>query len=200
MSLGPNASPLVDTAERVRDGLFLAASRTYAEQYIEPLVRAKYELAEPSGDDHDAVGPDQTLYEIKASKVMRRRHNRRGSRSLLERVLFEVDDTPLNRYFDSGRRHVEDYDANIQNVKRDHFDVLIYVLLFKDCLMIFETSSGSFAKGLFPNWSAKHGRYDEEGKSGQFPISKANIAWHEDNTLIDIMSYFEAAELLESSE
>lgn len=36
-------------ANKVRDGLFLAASRTYAEQYIEPIIRKKYGLSDTSG-------------------------------------------------------------------------------------------------------------------------------------------------------
>lgn len=182
--------------DRVRDGLFLAASRTYAEQYVEPIIRRKFDLLEPTSADHDAIGPDGVLYEIKASKVMRRRNNRKGSRTLLGRVLYEVEDTPLNRYFDSSDRHFEDYDANIQNVKRDHFDVLIYTLMFKDCLMVFSAPTEDIKTGTFSKWSDKHGRYDAVGKSGQFPIDKSNITWHEENYFECSIDYGEVTRLL----
>ena len=169
----------VERGELVRDGLFSAASRTYAEQYIEPLIRQKFNLLEPSGDDYDADDREGHRYEIKAS------------------IIYEVEDSPLHRYFDSSERFNEDYDANIQNVKRDHFDTLIYVLLFKDCLRIFFANVSTIASGLLPNWSDKHGRYDEEGKSGQFPISKSNIEWHESQNLEYVMTYEVAAQIFQ---
>jgi hypothetical protein len=189
--------PLQDIELWVRDGLFLAASRTYAEQYIEPIVRSKFDLLEPTSDDHDAVGYDGTRFEIKASKVLRKRSNGKGEKPLLDRVIFEATDSQLKRYFESAERYEENYNANIQNVKRDHFDKLIYVLLFSDCLKIFSADSGMIRKGSFASWSDKHGRYDEHGKSGQFPISKENIKWHEDNNFELDMSYFEATKILE---
>jgi hypothetical protein len=187
----------VERGELVRDGLFSAASRTYAEQYIEPLIRQKFNLLEPSGDDYDAGDREGQRYEIKASKVMRRRNNRKDSKTIMARILYEVEDSPLHRYFDSSERLNEDYDANIQNVKRDHFDTLIYVLLFKDCLRIFFANVSTIASGLLPNWSDKHGRYDQEGKSGQFPISKSNIEWHESQNLEYVMTYEEAAQIFQ---
>ena len=186
--------------EKIRDALFLAASRTYAEQYIEPLLRARFRLKRPEGDDHDAIDDDGRKYEIKASKVMRRRANKTGDRSLIGRILFEVDDSPLDRYFDSALAHTEDYDANIQNVKRDHFDILLYALLFRDCIKVFSAKSQDISRTSFPNWSDKHGRYDQEGKSGQFPISNRNYKWHEANNLIDTLPYAVVAEIFQSLE
>ena len=75
----------MEARELVRDGLFSAASRTYAEQYIEPLIREKFNLLEPSGDDYDAGDREGNRYEIKASKVMRRRNNRKASKTIMER-------------------------------------------------------------------------------------------------------------------
>ena len=187
----------MEARELVRDGLFSAASRTYAEQYIEPLIREKFNLLEPSGDDYDAGDREGDRYEIKASKVMRRRNNRKESKAIMARIMYEVEDSPVNRYFDSSERFAEDYDVNIQNVKRDHFDTLIYVLLFKDCLKIFFADVLTISSGRLPNWSDKHGRYDQEGKSGQFPINKSNIEWHETHNLEYTMFYDEAAQIFQ---
>ncbi len=186
-----------ELAEAVRDGLFQAASRTYAEQYLEPIIRAKFGLKLPTGGDHDATDKSGKRIEIKTSKVLKTRDNRAGSRSLLNRVLYEAEATPLSRYFDSEHRYTADYDANIQNVKRDHFDFLIYALLFKDTIMIFQAKTNDIEKGKFANWSDKHGRYDQEGKSGQFPISSSNIKWHEDRYLECLLPYREVAEILQ---
>jgi len=182
--------------DQVRDGLFLAASRTYAEQYVEPFIRRKFDLLEPDGNDHDAIDRSGRRYEIKASKVMRRRKNSKKTRPLLDRVYFEVHSSPLKRYFDASQRFDEDYLANIQNVKRDHFDFLIYVLLFRDGVWVFQAPRDAIAKGKFLNWSDKHGRYDAEGKSGQFPINRLSIQWHEDHCLHCVMDYREVGMLM----
>ena len=60
---------------KVRNGLFLAASRTYGEQYVEPFIRNQYDLIDPPGNDHDGVGKDGTRYEIKSSKVLKKTEN-----------------------------------------------------------------------------------------------------------------------------
>ena len=187
----------IELADAVRDGLFQAASRTYAEQYLEPIIRAKFGLMPPPGGDYDAIDNNGNRFEIKASKVLQTRENRAGSRSLLNRVLYEAEGTPLSRYFDSEHRFTQNYDANIQNVKRDHFDFLIYALLFKDAVLIFQAHTSEIEKGKFSNWSDKHGRYDQEGKSGQFPISKINIKWHEERYLKCLMRYTEVVDILE---
>ena len=179
----------------IRDGLILAASRTYAEQYIEPFIRHFYDLEEPHGDDHDAVGSDLTKYEIKACKVLRASDNRRGTKSLLDRILFEHTNLPTNRLVSFADATKERYDANVQNVKRDHFDVLIYSLLFADCVKIFWVNAADISTGALPGWSDKHGRYDALGKSGQFNVTKSTIDWHVRRTLMDTVSYAEMARI-----
>ena len=186
-----------DLVIKVRDGLFLAPSRTYAEQYVEPLVRERYELLEPGGGDHDAVGTDGTKYEIKSSKVLHPAGNGKGSKTLIDRILFESDHHVTKRLVPFNEHKSADYLANIQNVKRDHFEVLIYVLLFEDCVKVFFANATDISKGKFPSWSDKHGRYDAHGKSGQFPITKATIDWHIQHHLVDTITYTEVAEIFE---
>lgn len=181
--------------KNVRDGLFLASSRSYGEQYIEPLVRAKYELIDPISNDHDGADSEGKLYEIKACKVLRATHNHKRAKSLLERILFENENATTNRLVAFAESQTAEYLANVQNVKRDHFDYLIYVLLFEDCIQIFSAKKEDIATGIFTSWSDKHGRYDELGKSGQFGISKRNIQWHLDNHLKDTVSYEEAVKI-----
>ena len=86
------------------------------------------------------------------------------------------------------------YDANVQNVKRDHFDVLIYVLLFADIVKIFWADMGEISQGKFLGWSDKHGRYDALGKSGQFAVTRSTIEWHLERHLRDTVTYYEVAE------
>jgi len=184
-----------DLAIQVRDGLFRAASRTYAEQYVEPLVRARYELHEPTSNDHDAISADGTTFEIKACKVLKTSTNRAGKRSLLERVLYENSNAPTQRLVPFQSRDKVDFDANVQNVKRDHFDMLLYVLLFEDTIKVFEAESEQIATGIFRGWSDKHGRYDALGKSGQFSVNRRTIEWHLQTTLKDSLTYNDAVDI-----
>ena len=183
------------TTKGIRDGLFLASSRSYGEQYIEPLIRAKYALHEPTSNDHDGTDSKGKRYEIKACKVLRATHNHKRAKTILERILFEGENTETNRLIPFTDCQKAEYLANVQNVKRDHFDYLIYVLLFEDCMKIFFAKRGDIALGRFSNWSDKHGRYDALGKSGQFAITKRNIQWHLDTHLKDTLSYREAVSL-----
>lgn len=184
-----------ELAIKIRNGLFLAASRTYGEQYVEPFIRHTYRLIDPPGNDHDGVGTDGTRYEIKASKVLKKTANISKSKKILDRVLFENDNAQINRLLPFSAAKEFKYDANIQNVKRDHFEELIYVLLFEDCVKVFQIKAEEIAK--IPRWSDKHGRYDALGKSGQFMISKSTIEWHLENQLKDTFSYAQVAKTYE---
>ncbi len=176
---------------KIRDGLFLASSRSCGEQYIEPFIRKKYKLNDPKSNDHDATDKNGKRYEIKACKVLCATNNGKKSKTLIERILFESSNIETNRLVLFSDCKVVEYLANVQNVKRDHFDYLIYVLLFEDCAKIFFVKKESITTGHFSNWSDRHGRYDELGKSGQFGITKKNIQWHLDNYLKDTVSYEE---------
>ena len=127
--------------KRIRNGLFLAPSRSYGEQYVEPFVRKKYDLKDPTGNDND--GTDQTgkRYEIKACKVLRATGYSKKLKTIIERILFENNNLETNRLVLFSESKTAEYLANVQNVKRDHFDYLIYVLLFADCVKIFFAKS-----------------------------------------------------------
>jgi len=175
--------------QKIRDGLFLASSRTYGEQYVEPFIREKYDLIEPKDNAHDATDKNGKQYEIKSCKVLRETGNTDKSKSLYERILFENTNLETSRLIPFSESNTANYGANVQNVKRDHFHTLIYVMLFEDCAKVFFIGKDEIES--IPNWSDKHGRYDQLGKSGQFPITKNNIVWHIENTLKDTVTYEE---------
>ena len=182
--------------KKIRNGLFLASSRSYGEQYIEPFVRKKYNLKDPTGNNNDGTDKCGKRYEIKSCKVLRATDNSKKSKTIIERILFENNNIETNRLIPFSECKTAAYLANVQNVKRDHFDYLIYVLLFEDCVKIFSAKKEEInAKKNFSSWSDKHGRYDEFGKSGQFGISKNNIQWHLDNHLKDTVSYNEMKDI-----
>jgi hypothetical protein len=180
-----------EIVKKIRDGLFLAPSRSYGEQYVEPFIRKKYGLNDPGSNDYDAIDNNGKRYEIKACKVLKAAGNGKRLKTIIERILFENNNLETNRLVPFSECKTADYLANVQNVKRDHFDYLIYVLLFADCVKIFSAKKEDIGTGIFMNWSDRHGRYDAVGKSGQFGITKSNIQWHIDNHLKDTVTYQE---------
>jgi hypothetical protein len=172
--------------EHFRNGMFLAPSRTYGETYMEPIIRKICGLSKSSTSENDALNENNEGVEVKCSKVLQVKAK---SKSLLERIIAESENDPLKRMVSFDDCLDENYDANIQNVKRDHFSELVYVLLFKDCIKIFKSNRDDIS--TIPNWSDKHGRYDAPGKSGQFNIKKKNISWHIQNNLVNTLTWDE---------
>jgi len=146
-------------------------------------------------NDHDGIDKTGKRYEIKCCKVLRASGNGKKLKTIIDRILFENNNLETNRLIPFSEHKTADYLANVQNVKRDHFDYLVYVLLFSDCVKIFMARREDIATGKLLNWSDRHGRYDEVGKSGQFGITKSNIQWHLDNLLKDTVSYQEMTDV-----
>ncbi len=157
---------------------------------MEPLIRALYGLSESSSDDHDAVDPITVQkYEIKCSKVLTSyAAAAKANLNLFDRICAEGPTMPL-RAVAYKERYEASYGSNIQNVKREHFDFLIYVLLFSDCVCVFKVQKDKIKQPEIPNWSDKHGRYDQLGMSGQFNIDKSSIARHEKSYRLDTFTY-----------
>tara|TARA_Y100001938_G_C7899522_1_gene333915 strand:- start:44 stop:640 length:597 start_codon:yes stop_codon:yes gene_type:complete len=188
-----NDITLERNVERFRNGIFLAPSRTYGEKFIEPIIREHFRWGESNTNDYDAITKDNERVEIKATKVLEKYD--RGEGPFVERIISEGEKSEIHRLVPFSECTNRDYDSNIQNVKRDHFEILLYVMLFADCIKIFKLDSTSIGTDILPNWSDKHGRYDEVGKSGQFPINKKNIQWHIEESLVGGLTWDEVFEI-----
>ena len=141
---------------------------------------------------NDAKDKDAKTKEIKASKVLKST-SKKTKTSLVESILFQNENDMVNRLIPFSQCTTSAYLSNIQNVKRDHFDQLVYNMLFEDCVKIFIVDKHNVSN--IPNWCDKHGRYDELGKSGQFCITKHNIEWHLQNTLVKTLTWEEVYEI-----
>ena len=176
--------------EQFRNGMFLASSRRCGETYMEPILRKFYGWIKSLTKDNDAINAVGKYIEIKCSKVL---IELLKDPSLTESVILENDNFILKRLIKFADCYDIKYDANIQNIKRDHFEFLIYVLLFEDCIKIFKSYRGDISSK--PGWSGKHGRFDVVGKSGQFSIKKHNIKKHLKNNLIQTLTWEEVYEI-----
>ena len=176
--------------EQFRNGMFLASSRRCGETYMEPILRKFYGWIKSLTKDNDAINAVGKYIEIKCSKVL---IELLKDPSLTESVILENDNFILKRLIKFADCYDIKYDANIQNIKKHKFDILIYVMLFEDCVKFFETNREDVSN--IPNWCPLHGRYDEPGKSGQFNITKNNIERHLENNLIDTLTWNEVYEI-----
>jgi hypothetical protein len=179
-------------SEQFRNGIFLASSRTYGEMFIEPIIREVFDLFKSETEENDAIDKAGKFFEIKASKVLAATIKEKKL-SLVERVLLENNKSVINRLINFEDCYTEKYLSNIQNIKRDHFSNLVYVMLFKDCIKIFISKKEEISN--IPNWCDKHGKYDALGKNGQFGINKNNIKWHIENNLYKTLTWDEVYEI-----
>lgn len=188
--LKPTA-PTTKAALALRDGLFLAASRATGETYMEPALRKLLSLKRATTGDHDGQdAASGAKFEIKVTKMLGKKPVNKQA-SLFDVVALEAEANPLERITPFAERASTDYDANIQNVKRDHFDQLVYVLMYEEGVEVFKIKSADINRQNIANWSEKHGRYDQPGKSGQFNVTKNHIKAHEENFFYGFYSYEE---------
>ena len=61
---------LTNKIEQFRNGMFVAPSRTYAEKYMEPIIRKYFGWDESDTNQNDAINADGEFVEIKCSKVL----------------------------------------------------------------------------------------------------------------------------------
>ena len=189
--------PTSKEAISLRDGLFFASSRTYGESYMEPLIRKIFNYTKPETSDYDAEDLIKNeTFELKSAKVMKPKLNK--SQCLFERISSEAAYSPIKRIVKFKNRKIDHYDANIQNVKRDHFDYLIYILLFDEGIEIFKIKKEDINTNGVKNWSDKHGRYDELGKSGQFNIKNNTISDHESKYFERFVTYEDLVRIAKS--
>jgi len=188
---------MTSKVEEFRNGMFLSSSRRCGETYMERIIRKYYGWKESSTINNDAINADGEFIEIKCSKVL---VTLVKSTDLTESVILENKNFILNRLIKLDDCYDAIYDSNIQNIKRHKFDILIYVMLFEDCIKIFKCYSDDIPNigrtdGKGSRWCGKHGGEDKKGKNGQFGIQKNNIEWHLDNKLIQTLTWEEAFKL-----
>jgi hypothetical protein len=172
--------------ELFKEGIFFAPSRTYGEQYIEPIIREVLDLNKSKTNENDAIDKMGKYFEIKSSKVLKLTKKEKKL-SLIAKILLENDKNVVNRLINFEDCYTASYLSNIQNIKRDHFSNLVYVMLFKDCIKIFISKKEEICN--IPNWCGKHGKYDALDKNGQFGITKNNVKWHIENNLYETLTW-----------
>lgn len=143
-----------------------------SENIVKGLLNAK----RASTDEYDFVYRKKRL-EVKSSRA----YNHRGNRSLCSFDNLDSDQT---------------YDCNIQHVKRELFDILVYVIYCSDAVLIFRARVDQIDKKNIP-YSDRQQR--NHSGNGQFHINKGTYCRHK-KYLKQIMTYPQVYDLLLSTD
>ena len=86
------------------------------------------------------------------------------------------------------------FDCNIQQIKREQFDILFYGLFYIDCIEIFCSDTKDI--GLIPGYS-DYQHYGNKGE-GQFHINNNSLPYHRQNHFNTVIKYADLFDLFNS--
>lgn len=126
--------------------------------------------------------------EVKFSTVMKENDAKISSKNVIEQCMKA---NLGNRMMKSTEVGIEDFDCNIQQIKRTEFDVLYYGLFFEDKIAIFKMSSSDI---LSCEGYSDFQHRGNEGE-GQFHINNNTYDYHMKNWFVRWLTYEELYDL-----
>lgn len=175
--------------EEFRNGIFALRTRRFG-TVAEIMIKKIYNLEESGSlafDKRDA-NSNQRI-EVKFSTVMKENDDTIREDNVIEQC---KKANLANRAMKSSDIGKYSFDCNIQQVKRNEFDVLYYGLFFADQVEIFMMKSDKVLE--CPGYSDKQHRGNEG--EGQFHLNESNIEFHRQNYLQKTLTYIELYKLL----
>ena len=154
-----------------RDGIFALRTRRFG-TVAEIMIKRLYNLDESTSLAYDKR--DRTTHErieVKFSTVMKENDDKIRDYNVIEQC---IKANLANRALNSTDTDFYNFDCNIQQVKRNEFDILYYGLFFADCIEIYKISSNEILS--CPGYSDKQHRGNEG--EGQFHLNETNIRYH----------------------
>jgi hypothetical protein len=85
-----------------------------------------------------------------------------------------------------------EFDCNIQQIKKDQFEILYYGLFFSDVVVIFRIKSDEIGDQIYYSNKQHKGNEGE----GQFHLNEKTLQIHIKNYLYQVLSYEELYSLL----
>lgn len=173
-----------------RDNLFQMNTRRFgkvAEMIVKNLTDTRF-----STNIHHDLNTNfnnGTRIEVKFSRV-EKRHNR-----TIEdfNVLSVIETEGLSvRLFPFGEWKDHNFDCNIQQIKKNEFDVLVYGLMFADRVIIFMATPEQIDSNM--RYSNKQHKGNEG--EGQFHINPRTLEYHLENHHFVTLSYTDLMKIL----
>ncbi len=176
-------------AKELRDGIFNLKTRRFG-TVAEAMVQRLCKLNSSSIIFHDLYDDmEKQRVEVKFSTV-----RKKNSRQInLDNVLQCIqDEVASNRMVSFNDWEKSEFDCNIQQVKRNEFDVLYYGCFFSDRILIFKILSKEIGSQIHYSDKQHKGNLGE----GQFHINKQNLQVHLNEYLFANLTYEELKTLL----
>lgn len=181
--------------EKLKEGIFNINTRRFG-TVAEVMVRRLVKLGKSKNQFHDLYDDLKNhRVEVKFSTVRKKNNRVITEDSVLQCINDEISTIRQVNYLEWASY---EFDCNIQQIKRDQFEVLYYGLFFNDSVVIFRIQSNEIkpnADGGKISYSDKQHKGNEG--EGQFHINEKTLQIHIDNYLYKILSYEELYSLLE---
>ena len=174
-------------SEKLQKAIFGLHTRrfgTTAEIMIKKIINAT-DSDQLSFDLFDKV--DSNRIEVKFSRVQKK-----AELKITDSNLFKALQCEANRDIMYHEWQDYDWDSNIQQVKKEFFDILFYGVFFKDMILIFKAKAEEIGNNM---------RYSDQQHSGntgegQFHLNPQTFKYHLDNHLYKTLTYGELLEWL----
>lgn len=174
-----------------REGIFALQTRRFG-TVAELMIEVLYNLQKSKTLRFDKKDNNQRV-EIKFSKGLKENSDTIQKNNLIQQCLEALT---INRAFDSTEATSQNFDCNIQQIKKKEFDILYYGIFFKDHIEIFKIKADEINN--LNNYSNKQHRGNVG--EGQFHLTNNNIEEHRKKYLVKILSYEELYELFQRGE
>jgi len=178
----------VDTSE-LREGIFNLHTRRLG-SVAEIIVKRLADLQWSRDLAHDLYEPKrQERVEVKFSRVLKRSALPVSEATVLESI---GSATSEQRMVPFAEWRACRFDCNIQQIKRQEFDVLYYGLFFADAVVVFRIRSDEIGPGIYYSDLQHRGNVGE----GQFHVNNDTLAVHLEHYLYRKLTYEELLQLL----
>lgn len=179
----------------LRDGIFNLNTRRFG-TVAELMIMRLVQLTKGRNIFHDLYDDLKShRVEVKFSTVRRKSDRTICPESVLDCIRDELAANRSVSFLDDAYKDAY-FDCNIQQVKRNQFEVLYYGLFFSDLVLIFRIESAEIGPQIFYSDKQHKGNKGE----GQFHINNKTIQIHLENYLYKMIKYDELLDLLKKAE
>lgn len=174
------------------DGIFALNTRRFG-TVAEIMIKKMFDLEESATKLYDLYDANKDLrIEVKFSRVMREYEDKIREDNVIEQC---IESSVLeNRSLGINETEYNRFDCNIQQIKREQFDILFYGLFYIDCIEIFCSDTKDIE--LIPGYS-DYQHYGNKGE-GQFHINNNSLPYHRQNHFNAVIKYTDLFDLFNS--
>ena len=178
-------------ADKLREGIFNLQTRRFG-SVAEVMIKKIFKFGKSKNQFHDAYDDiKKQRAEIKFSTVRKKNNRTITEESVLQCISDEMSSN-RNVPYSNSRWRTYKFDCNIQQIKRDQFEVLYYGLFFSDVVVIFKIKSQEIGSGIYYSDKQHKGNEGE----GQFHLNETTLEIHIEKYLYKVLSYKELFDLL----